>query len=93
VELDAESGDDEAEAEAGGGDEHGLAGAGGLEPLTEERGGDAEDSDGEGEDVADLLVAPGRAVRSAEGEQRIDEDGKGVDLSDGEMDGEGGGRD
>jgi hypothetical protein len=59
VELDAESGDEEAEAEASGGDEHGFAGAGGLKPLAEERGGDAEDGDGEGEDVADLLMAPG----------------------------------
>jgi len=82
VELDAKSGDEEAEAEAGGGDEHGLARASSLQPFAEDRCGDAEESDGEGEDVADLLVAPGGSDGVAEGEQRVDEDREGVDLAD-----------
>ncbi len=80
-------------AEADGGVEHGAARAGPFEPRAEERGGDAEEGDGDGEDVADLFEVPGGAVGGVEGEEGVFEDGEGVDLADGEMDGEGGGRD
>ena len=93
VQMDAEGRDEEAEAEAAGRDEHRLARTGGLKPLAEERGGDAEDGDGEGEDVADLLLRPRGADAGAEVGERLDEDAEGVGLPDGEVDGKRRGRD
>ncbi len=86
-------GDEEAGSEAEGGVEHGAARAGSFKPRSEERGGDAEEGDGDGEDVADVFEVPCGAVAAVQGEERVLEDGEGVDLADGEMDGEGGGRD
>jgi hypothetical protein len=89
----SEGGDDEAKAEADGSIEHGAAWAGFFEPGSEERGGDAEDGDGDGEDVADFFEVPRCAVGSMQGEQGIFEDGEGINLADGEVNGEGGRRD
>jgi len=89
----ANRGDKETETEADSGVKHGTARPGFLKPSTEERGGDAKESDGDGEYVTDLLEVPGRAVSSVQGKERILEDGERINLSDGEMDCKSGGRD
>jgi len=63
------------------------------EEHAEERGGDAKESDGDGEYVTDLLEVPGRTVSCVQGKERILEDGERINLSDGEMDCKSGGRD
>ena len=93
VDAGSDGRDEEAATEADCGVEHGAARTGSFEPRAEECGGDAEEGDGDGEDVADLFEVPGGAIGCVEGEQRILEDGEGVDLADGEMDGECGRRD
>ena len=91
VGLDAGGGDEEARAEAAGGVEHGAAGAGFFQPGAEDGGGEAEEGDGYGEDVADVLIQVGGIDGAGEGlDEGVFEDREGVDLADGEMDGEGG---
>ena len=86
-----EGGDDEAEAEADSGVEHGAPRTCPLQPRSEECGRDAEKGDRDGENIADLLQVPVRAVSGLQGKKWIFEDGKCIGLAYRKMDGEGSG--
>ncbi len=108
VKRDAEGGDEESGCETTGGDEHGFAWTDSFQPGAEDRGGESEEDDGDGKDPGNGGVGPvacgggdfdqrdRRAGILFDGEEFHEGDfehGEGVDLPDGEVDGESGGRD
>ena len=104
--MNADSGDKESGGKAAGGGEHGFARADAFEPGAEDRGGETQENDGDGEDPADggegsnrqgletisSLPLWGSAGAEKFGERNI-EYTEGIGLADGEMHGEGGGGD
>ena len=95
VEMDAERRDEEAAAEAAGGDEHGDARADLFQPLAAEGGGEAEEDDGKTEDPAqggELPVSGRRLGDTDDLGQRAVEDAECIGLANAQMDGQRGRR-
>ena len=92
---DAERGDEKATAETARRGEHGFARAVLLDPASEDGGGDAEEGDGDAEDPGERGLGPiargGLGDSEDLGERKL-ENAEGVNLADGKMDGERGGR-